>query len=90
MVAGFNGRTIGATSAVNPYHDPKWMNWPNGSGGTYDGANPPFYSQLSSVSGMFYDQGNSTTPTAALPCSRCRSRPTAGSWHPSRRRSRRR
>ena len=56
-VAGFNGRTIGATSDVNPYHDPKWMNWPNGSGGTYDGANPPFYSQLSSVTGMFYHQG---------------------------------
>ena len=57
MVAGFDGRTIGTLSAVNPYHDPKWMNWPNGSGGTYDGANPPFYSQLSSVRGMFYDQG---------------------------------
>ena len=57
LVAGFNGRTIGTISAVNPYHDPKWMNWPNGSGGTYDGANPPFYSQLSSVTGMFYDQG---------------------------------
>ena len=57
LVAGFNGRSIGATSVVNPYHDPKWMNWPNGSGGTYDGANPPFYSALSSVRGMFYDQG---------------------------------
>ena len=33
------------------------MNWPNGSGGTYDGATPSFYSQLSSVTGMFYDQG---------------------------------
>jgi len=43
---------------VNPYHDPKWMNWPNGSGGTYDGATPPLYSQLSSVQGMFYDRGN--------------------------------
>ena len=58
LVAGFDGRNIGTTSAVNPYHDPKWMNWPNGSGGTYDGANPPFYSALSSVRGMFYDKGN--------------------------------
>ena len=58
LVAPFDGRTIGATSAVNPYHDPKWMNWPNGSGGTYDGTNPPFYSQLSSVRGMFYTGGN--------------------------------
>ena len=44
QVAGFNGQSIGTVSAVNPYHDPKWMTWPNGSGGTYDGANPSFYS----------------------------------------------
>ena len=58
MVGSFDGRTIGGLSAVNPYHDPKWMNWPNGSGGTYDGATPTFYGQLSSVQGMFYDRGN--------------------------------
>ncbi|QKE85805.1 PKD domain-containing protein [Arthrobacter sp. NEB 688] len=58
MTASFDGRTIGTPSAVNPYHDPKWMNWPNGSGGTYDGATPNFYGELSSVRGMFYADGN--------------------------------
>ena len=87
-MAGFNGRSIGTTSAVNPYHDPKWMNWPNGSGGTYDGANPPFYSALSSVRGMFYDQGklyyaNGGSSLQWLPFS-----PDSGIVGPSRRRSR--
>ena len=73
-VAGFNGSTIGTLSDVNPYHDPKWMNWPNGSGGTYDGATPTFYGQLSSVTGMFYHQGklyyaNSGASLRSLPFS---------------------
>ena len=56
-MASFDGRNIGTVSDVNPYHDPKWKDWPNGSGGTYDGNNPNFYSTLSSVTGMFYNQG---------------------------------
>ncbi|MGG5258057.1 PKD domain-containing protein [Phycicoccus avicenniae] len=58
MTASFDGRTIGTPVAVNPYHDPKWKDWPNGSGGTYDGNTPNFYGELSSVRGMFYTNGN--------------------------------
>ncbi|SNU02470.1 hypothetical protein SAMN06298212_1381, partial [Ruaniaceae bacterium KH17] len=56
-VASFDGKNIGTLSEVNPYNDPKWMNWPNGSGGTYNGNKPNFYGTLSSVRGMFYDGG---------------------------------
>lgn len=55
--ASFDGATIGAVNDITAYHDPKWMNWPNGSGGTYDGNNPPLYSKFSTVQGMFYNQG---------------------------------
>jgi PKD repeat protein len=56
-VASFNGSVIGPLKDINPYHDPKWMNIPNGSGGTYDGVTPTFYGALSTVAGMFYDNG---------------------------------
>ena len=56
-VASFDGSSIGALREINPYHDPKWMYVPNGSGGTYDGVTPTFYGQLASVTGMFYTAG---------------------------------
>ncbi|MFZ2515750.1 MAG: malectin domain-containing carbohydrate-binding protein [Candidatus Lutibacillus vidarii] len=56
-VASFTGGTIGASSIVQPYHDPAWMNVSTGSGQTYDGAEPSLYGQLPSVSGMTYADG---------------------------------
>ena len=47
--------TYGAETKVDPYHDPRWANVSNGSGGTYDGANSPLGSQMSNLTGLFYD-----------------------------------
>ena len=45
----------GTESKVDPYHDPAWANVSNGSGGTYDGVNSPLGSQMSNLTGLFYD-----------------------------------
>ncbi len=56
--APLSGSSIGTSTKVDPYHDPKWMNVSTGSGTTtFDGATPTFYSQLGNVGGMFYDKG---------------------------------
>ena len=52
-------RTITATSygpevVLNPYHDPLWMNLSNGSGGTYNGADPTLAAQIPGLTGLFY------------------------------------
>jgi hypothetical protein len=53
--ATFDGRTIGTPVNIEPYHDPVWMNLPNGKpAGTFDGMHPSFYGQIPHVSGMFY------------------------------------
>jgi PKD repeat protein len=57
----FDGTTLGTPSLVDPYNDPEWSDvvWENKSGttGTYRGALPTFYSQLSSVTAMAYRDG---------------------------------
>jgi len=53
----FNGNTFGAEVPLSPYHDPLWMNVPNGSNGTYDGAVPNLYGEMGNVTGMFYSGG---------------------------------
>lgn len=56
----FDGTSFGAPSAVNPYLDPLWSSVLTGSGPagqTYAGVLPTWYSQLSSVTGMFYARG---------------------------------
>ncbi|MBE7163436.1 MAG: hypothetical protein INR72_19525, partial [Williamsia herbipolensis] len=55
--APMHGTKIGAVTTVNPYDDPKWENVPTGSGQTYQGVEPDYYSQLSSITGQFYDDG---------------------------------
>lgn len=55
--ASFNGSSLGASENVDPYHDPKWMNVDTGSGQTFDGTTPTFYSQIPNVGGMFYSGG---------------------------------
>ncbi|HEX2307266.1 MAG TPA: PKD domain-containing protein [Jatrophihabitantaceae bacterium] len=54
----FDGTTLGASTAVDPYNDPFWSNVDTGSGQTYRGVISPYYSELSSVTGAFYNSGN--------------------------------
>ena len=56
----FDGTSFGAPSQVNPYIDPAWNTVLTGSGPstqTYTGVLPTWYSQLSSITGMFYANG---------------------------------
>ncbi len=56
----FDGTTFGAATQVNPYLDPLWSTVLTGSGPTtqtYAGRLPTWYSQLSTVTGMFYANG---------------------------------
>lgn len=56
----FDGERFGDPVAVNPYLDPLWSTVITGSGPTgqtYAGVLPTWYSQLSSVTGMFYAGG---------------------------------
>lgn len=61
-VRTFNGTTFGTPSLVDPYHDtdgvnPNWDTTQTGSGQTYEGIPSNFYSQISSVTGMTYQNG---------------------------------
>ena len=56
----FDGVSFGAPTQVNPYIDPLWNTVETGSGPvgqTYLGVLPTWYSQLSTVNGMFYANG---------------------------------
>ena len=56
----FDGTSFGAATQVNPYLDPLWSTVETGSGAagqTYVGVLPTWYTQLSSVTGMFYANG---------------------------------
>lgn len=56
----FDGTSFGPAAQVNPYLDPAWNTVPTGSGPagqTYAGVLPTWYSQLTTVTGMFYAKG---------------------------------
>jgi hypothetical protein len=56
----FNGSLFGASSLVDPYHDPLWDTVVTGSGPvgqTYRGSNVNFYPEITNVSGMLYTNG---------------------------------
>lgn len=55
--ASFDGNTVGTATAVDPYHDPAWCSVQTGSGQTYCGVTVNYYTQLSSVTGAFYQNG---------------------------------
>jgi PKD repeat protein len=56
--ATFDGTTLGAATRIDPYNDPYWSDISTGSNGsTYRGTKPAFYTQLSSVTGMAYADG---------------------------------
>ena len=51
----FDGTTYGDEEVIDPYNDPFWSDKSTGSGGlTYRGAQPSFYAQTSSLTGMAY------------------------------------
>lgn len=65
----FDGSAFGPATAIDPYNDPYWSDVDTKSGQTYRGTRPVFYSQLSSVSGMFFSDGRlyyTRTGSAAL------------------------
>jgi PKD repeat protein len=53
----FDGTTFGAAGQLLPYFDPEWDEVQTGSGQTYRGAPPTFWSQLSSLTSMFLSDG---------------------------------
>lgn len=55
--APVSGSTIGTPTKVDPYHDPVWAGVDSHDGTTFDGNSPQLYSQLPSVTGMFYSGG---------------------------------
>jgi PKD domain len=53
----FDGTNFGAAVAIDPYDDPFWDNVNTGSGQTYRGLKSKFYSEMSSLTSMFYSAG---------------------------------
>jgi hypothetical protein len=53
----FDGTNFGPAVSIDPYDDPLWDSVPDGTGGTYQGLKSSFYSELSSITSMFYTNG---------------------------------
>lgn len=53
----YDGTSFGPAMLIDPYNDPFWSTIDTGSGQTYRGVKPTFYSQLPTVTGMFYSAG---------------------------------
>ena len=57
----YDGTTYGPATAIDPYNDPYWSTvaagTKNGTTVYYRGKLPTFYSQLSSITGMFFSNG---------------------------------
>lgn len=53
----FNGSTFGPEVAVDPYNDPLWSNVDTGSGQTYRGVRPDYYSEIPNLTSAFFAGG---------------------------------
>jgi hypothetical protein len=53
----YDGTTFGAETTVDPYNDPYWSDIQTGSGQTYRGLRPSFYTEIPNLTSMFYDAG---------------------------------
>ncbi len=53
----YDGTNFGPAQAIDPYNDPEWSNVDTGSGGTFRGVRPTFYSELGNVTGMAFRDG---------------------------------
>jgi PKD repeat protein len=51
----FDGSTFGAEQLVDPYNDPAWSDVDTGSGQTFRGARPSFYTEIVNITAMFTD-----------------------------------
>jgi hypothetical protein len=56
LSAPFDGTTLGSPTVINPYST-VWDTVPTGSGDTYVGIAPSFYSEFGSLTGMAYANG---------------------------------
>ncbi len=57
-VRTFDGKTYGADTLIDPYNDPKWSSVDTGSGQTFRGTKPSFYSEIPNLTSIFFDSGN--------------------------------
>ena len=55
--ASFDGTHVGTPTPIDPYDDPTWDSVDTGSGNTYQGVKPGYYSELPNVTGAFYSDG---------------------------------
>ena len=55
--SSFDGTTVGARVAVDPYRDPKWSGVDTGSGQTYRGVRPSYFAEIPSLTSAFYLKG---------------------------------
>jgi hypothetical protein len=55
--ASFSGGTVGTPVVLNPYSDPAWKDVQTGSGQTYQGVVPSYYSALPNITGAFFTNG---------------------------------
>ena len=55
--ASFNGTTVGTPASIDPYDDPTWDNVQTGSGQTYQGVKPAYYTEIPNITGAFYSDG---------------------------------
>lgn len=53
----FDGTNYGPDALVDPYNDPAWVNVSTGSGQTYRGVKPDFYTAIPNLAGMAYAAG---------------------------------
>ena len=53
----FDGSSYGNEVSLDPYHDPRWVNVPDGSGETYAGAFPTFFAEIPRLSSLFFQRG---------------------------------
>jgi PKD repeat protein len=51
----FDGSTFGAEQLVDPYNDPYWSTVDTGSGQTFRGLRPSFYSEIANLTSLFFD-----------------------------------
>ncbi|HEX2308515.1 MAG TPA: hypothetical protein VHI14_09375 [Jatrophihabitantaceae bacterium] len=62
----FDGTTYGTDQVVDPYNDPVWSNVSTGSGQTYRGVKPDYYTAIPNLAGMAYLDGKLYTTRTTL------------------------
>ena len=55
--ASFSKGVMGSPVLVDPYDDPNWDGVQTGSGDTYQGVKPAYYTEMSAITGAFFSNG---------------------------------